>query len=285
MSRSGPGLPRVGGGPEGREAMRGSGRTRAHGGAGVRGRMGARGGHQHQQYPQQDRPHRDAVRPEACSPVPRLGGSASRLVGGEEQFALGAAPLDSDRPPAGDAAGGASGRVGRRRGRRPTGRALGSGRQRARRWPGGTGPGRGSPRAGSRHVQGERVLPCLVPPGRLIRCRTARSGHATVLFLVPTGLAGGLAPKERRYAVGDSPQELGSPASRQQSGAGIWLLRGRHPNNLRRRSTPYRAVFSALWLKLLFLPGDPRDEGRDVLGRGPLDDVRGHRPLTQACLL
>ncbi len=123
-----------------------------------------------------------------------------------------------------------SGRPGgaRRARRRGTGSACGAGHCRGVRTTALHGvktPRRRARRRGL--ATSKSLLPDLVlDPDCLRRHRHARAGHETVLFLVLTGLADGLAPKERRYArARDSPQQLWVPRFLPlwSSGAGIQL--------------------------------------------------------------
>jgi hypothetical protein len=97
------------------------------------------------------------------------------------------------------------------------------------RWGGGR-----RPRTSRRVLGSGSLLPLMIAPECLRRHRDTGLAHSTVLFLGLTGLADGLAPKERRYAIAIRPNNLGPPAScrpvKPGWRRGIQLLRRRKPN-------------------------------------------------------
>jgi hypothetical protein len=109
----------------------------------------------------------------------------------------------------------------------------------------GTGvPGFGVPAAPAGWELAERLAIEFLPPRcRAPRCRapatgarrSASLGHVTVLFRLLTGLADGLAPKERRHATGAiRPNNLGPPLpplAQVASGAEIQQCQGGHRNS------------------------------------------------------
>jgi len=124
----------------------------------------------------------------------------------------------------------------------------------------------------------------------------------TDLFLALTGLADGLAPKERRYAKGAiRPNNLGSPASvplhltAEPGGNSALLFKptsdcGRKSSarsltaSARACGKPEQTPSERLLRGPLLFPGYSGDERGDVLCVLALDDIGRHRAVTEAGL-
>ena len=127
----------------------------------------------------------------------------------------------------------------------------------------------GAPRLGDLPAR-EGLVPDLVfDPDRIRRHRHSWAGHKTVLFLVLTGLADGLAPKEWRYAVAIRPNSWVPRFQRPPSWTGAWgiQLYGRgHANSAAGRKLRFWRKLRTIraqrpWPRTRPRPGHPFPEG------------------------
>ncbi|MEA2147030.1 MAG: hypothetical protein QOG59_2617 [Solirubrobacteraceae bacterium] len=170
-------------------------------------------------------------------------------------------------------------RIGRRRGAR----------RRARRPDGprpSTRPHAGGVREPAPKSHPRQSRPLTADDDRALQPLSRLFGASLVLFLMLTGLADGLAPKERRYAEAISPNNCGSPASSTRLGAAGIQLGGENPNIARgRRGLPLHDSSRSLGdSPVLFASSDFGHESGHIRRVAALDDPGRHDTLAQARL-